>query len=84
MVNENKSEVPLKVTDVGNKIYVVEYYPSLPGIHTLTAYYGNAPILPNPLKIPVSPHVDPSAIRVDDFNKSKIYLSLIFFFFLEI
>lgn len=80
LVDEKKVEIPLKIIEIENGVYVMEYVPMQPGVYTLTALYGDLVIPQSPLKIQVVPHADVSKIKVEGLERSKFHYVLTIFF----
>ncbi|XP_057654412.1 filamin-A isoform X2 [Diorhabda carinulata] len=71
LINENtREEVPLKLTDLGDQTYTVDYETVLAGIHRLTVHYGGQKVPSTPIKFKVEPNVDVSKIKVDGLEPS--------------
>jgi filamin len=66
LVNEEtRQEIPVKLTDNGDRTYTVDYETHFTGIHTVTLHYGGVRVPTTPLKFKVHPNVDVSKIKVD-------------------
>ncbi|RZC35933.1 filamin-A [Asbolus verrucosus] len=66
LVNEEThQEIPVKLTDNGDRTYTVDYETPYSGIHTVTLHYGGTKVPCTPLKFRVHPNVDVSKIKVD-------------------
>ncbi|XP_050519631.1 filamin-A isoform X3 [Diabrotica virgifera virgifera] len=71
LVNEStREEVPLKLTDNGDRTYTVDYETVLAGTHKLTVHYGGQKVPSTPIKFKVEPNVDVSKIKVDGLEQS--------------
>lgn len=72
LINEDTfEEVPLKITDNGDKTYTVDYEPVNGGNHILTLHYGGLKVPNTPKKFKVIPNIDVTKIRVDGLEPSK-------------
>ncbi|XP_063928955.1 filamin-A isoform X2 [Zophobas morio] len=71
LVNEEtRQEIPVKLTDNGDRTYTVDYETHLSGTHTVTLHYGGMRVPSTPLKFKVHPNVDVSKIKVDGLEPS--------------
>nr|CAH7756410.1 unnamed protein product [Callosobruchus chinensis] len=77
LVNEKTYEqVPIKITDHGDRSYTVDYETSLIGNHLLTLHYGGQKVPSTPIKFKVHDNVDISKIKVDGLEQSAPINSL--------
>uniref|UniRef100_V5GPF5 Filamin-A n=1 Tax=Anoplophora glabripennis TaxID=217634 RepID=V5GPF5_ANOGL len=71
LVNEDThEEIPVKLTDNGDRTYTVDYEAAKAGNHTVTLHYGGLKVPTNPIKFKVQPNVDVSKIKVDGLEPS--------------
>ncbi|XP_015833319.1 filamin-A isoform X5 [Tribolium castaneum] len=71
LVNEEtRQEIPVKLTDNGDRTYTVDYETPQSGMHTVTLHYGGLRVPTTPIKFKVHPNVDVSKIRVDGLEPS--------------
>lgn len=68
---ETKQEIPVKLTDNGDRTYTVDYGTSYSGVHAVTLHYGGVKVPSTPIKFKVHPNVDVSKIKVDGLEPSK-------------
>lgn len=68
---ETRQEIPVKITDNGDRTYTVDYETSHSGLHTVTLLYGGTKVHSTPIKFRVHPNVDVSKIKVDGLEPSK-------------
>lgn len=72
LVNEEtRQEIPVKITDNGDRTYTVDYETNHAGLHTVTLLYGGIKVHSTPIKFRVHPNVDVSKIKVDGLEPSK-------------
>ncbi|XP_068916696.1 filamin-A isoform X4 [Tenebrio molitor] len=77
LVNEEtRQEIPVKLTDNGDRTYTVDYETHFTGIHTVTLHYGGVRVPTTPLKFKVHPNVDVSKIKVDGLEPTAPVNSL--------
>ncbi|KAG5896019.1 hypothetical protein JTB14_007584 [Gonioctena quinquepunctata] len=67
---ETREEIPVKLTDNGDKTYTVDYETVHSGIHKLTIHYGGHKVPSTPIKFKVQPIVDVTKIKVDGLEPS--------------
>ncbi|XP_015833310.1 filamin-A isoform X1 [Tribolium castaneum] len=77
LVNEEtRQEIPVKLTDNGDRTYTVDYETPQSGMHTVTLHYGGLRVPTTPIKFKVHPNVDVSKIRVDGLEPTAPVNSL--------
>ncbi|KAF7274400.1 hypothetical protein GWI33_012941 [Rhynchophorus ferrugineus] len=77
LLNEDThEEVPLKLTDNGDKTYTVDYEAPQSGNYTVTLHYGGLKVPSTPIKFKVQPNVDVSKIKVDGLEPTAPINSL--------
>ncbi|CAH1153671.1 unnamed protein product [Phaedon cochleariae] len=77
LVNEDtREEIPVKLTDNGDRTYTVDYETIHTGTHTLTLQYGGQKVPTTPIKFKVQPNVDVSKIKVDGLEPTAPVNSL--------
>ncbi|XP_039299021.1 filamin-A isoform X2 [Nilaparvata lugens] len=74
--NEKNVPIPIQVTDNEDGTYNVDYCAPTPGNYTINVNYGGLQVPQSPLRVPVSPHVDVSKIRVDGLEPTAPVNSL--------
>lgn len=67
---DTHQEVPLKLTDNGDRTYTVDYEAPESGNYTVTLHYGGLRVPSTPIKFKVEPNVDVSKIKVDGLEPS--------------
>lgn len=71
LVNEDThQEIPVKVTDNGDRTFTVDYETHLAGTHSVTLHYGGLKVPSTPIKFKAHPNVDVSKIKVDGLEPS--------------
>lgn len=74
VINEDtKTEVPIKLTDNGDRTFTVDYEPKQSGLHSAILQYGGLKVPSTPIHFKVNPNVDVSKIKVDGLEESKYY-----------
>lgn len=71
MNEDTHEEIPVKLTDNGDRTYTVDYEAAKAGNHTVTLHYGGLKVPTTPIKFKVQPNVDVSKIKVDGLEPSK-------------
>ncbi|CAH1121501.1 unnamed protein product [Ceutorhynchus assimilis] len=71
LVNEDtRQEIPVKLTDNGDRTFTVDYEPNQSGNYAVTLDYGGLRVPTTPIKFRVEPNVDVSKIKVDGLEPS--------------
>ncbi|XP_066158369.1 filamin-A isoform X3 [Euwallacea fornicatus] len=71
LINEDtRKDVPVKLTDNGDRTYTVDYEAPQPGNYSVSLDYGGLRVPTTPIKIKVEPNVDVSKIKVDGLEPS--------------
>lgn len=74
LVNEdNRQEIPVKLTDNGDRTYTVDYEAPQSGNYSVTLDYGGLRVPTTPIKFKVEPNIDVSKIKVDGLEPSKFF-----------
>ncbi|XP_060516412.1 filamin-A isoform X2 [Cylas formicarius] len=77
LVNEDThQEIPVKLTDNGDRTYTVDYEAPQSGTYTVTLHYGGLKVPSTPVKFKVQPNVDVSKIKVDGLEPTAPINSL--------
>ncbi|KAJ8917963.1 hypothetical protein NQ315_002658 [Exocentrus adspersus] len=77
LINEDThEEIPLKLTDNGDRTYTVDYEAGKAGNHVVTLHYGGLKVPTTPIKFKVKPNVDVSKIKVDGLEPTAPVNSL--------
>lgn len=72
LINEDtREEIPVKLTDNGDRTYTVDYEVPQSGDYSVSLYYGGLRVPTTPIKVHVEPNVDVSKIKVDGLEPSK-------------
>ncbi|CAG9759879.1 unnamed protein product [Ceutorhynchus assimilis] len=75
LVNEDtRQEIPVKLTDNGDRTFTVDYEPNQSGNYAVTLDYGGLRVPTTPIKFRVEPNVDVSKIKVDGLEPSEYLL----------
>ncbi|XP_066255181.1 filamin-A isoform X3 [Euwallacea similis] len=71
LINEDtRKDVPVKLTDNGDRTYTVDYEAPQPGNYSVSLDYGGLRVPTTPIRIKVEPSVDVSKIKVDGLEPS--------------
>ncbi|XP_048517320.1 filamin-A isoform X3 [Dendroctonus ponderosae] len=71
LINEDtREEIPVKLTDNGDRTYTVDYEVPQSGDYSVSLYYGGLRVPTTPIKVNVEPNVDVSKIKVDGLEPS--------------
>uniref|UniRef100_A0A2S2QCD4 Filamin-A n=1 Tax=Sipha flava TaxID=143950 RepID=A0A2S2QCD4_9HEMI len=65
LVNEKGVNVPLQVNDNEDGSFLIDYVPTVPGVHNLNCTYGGVKVPQSPIKINVQSPVDLTKVKVD-------------------
>ncbi|ERL95534.1 hypothetical protein D910_12796 [Dendroctonus ponderosae] len=72
LINEDtREEIPVKLTDNGDRTYTVDYEVPQSGDYSVSLYYGGLRVPTTPIKVNVEPNVDVSKIKVDGLEPSN-------------
>lgn len=72
LLNEDTGEeIPINLSNNGDKTYTVDYEPPQSGNYCVTLDYGGLRVPTTPIKFKVEPSVDVSKIKVDGLEPSK-------------
>jgi hypothetical protein len=71
LVNEKGVNVPLQVNDNEDGSFLIDYVPTVPGVHNLNCTYGGVKVPQSPIKINVQSPVDLTKVKVDGLETRK-------------
>ncbi|XP_025412899.1 filamin-A isoform X2 [Sipha flava] len=74
LVNEKGVNVPLQVNDNEDGSFLIDYVPTVPGVHNLNCTYGGVKVPQSPIKINVQSPVDLTKVKVDGLE-TRVFLN---------